>query len=110
MRFPGRPHCWGGCWCSWESHFLWEKGEGRSSIRRAGSPRRTGGDISLLPSPVGRGREVAVRVEQVRGGVVETLHVVHVAVVDAAGALVARGGGPDLGPLRPSGAEPVQAM
>ncbi|PYO12863.1 MAG: L-asparaginase [Gemmatimonadetes bacterium] len=110
MRFPGRPHCWGGCWCSWESHFLWEKGEGRSSIRRAGSPRRTGGDISLLPSPVGRGREVAVRVEQVRGGVVETLHVVHVAVVDAAGKLVARVGDPDLVTFWRSAAKPFQAI
>src|SRR5437870_9775424 len=110
MRFPGRPHCWGGCWCSWDSHFRWEKGEGRSSIRRAGSPRRTGGDISLLPSPVGRGREVAVRVEQVRGGVVETLHVVHVAVVDAAGTLVARVGDPDLVTFWRSAAKPFQAL
>src|SRR5207245_11430330 len=110
MRFPGRAHCWGGCWCSWESHVLWEKGEGRSSIRRAGSPRRTGGDISLLPSPVGRGREVAVRVEQVRGGVVETLHVVHVAVVDAAGTLVARVGASDLVTFSRSAAKPFQAL
>src|SRR5207245_9817387 len=94
MRFPGRPHCWGGCWCSWESHFLWEKGEGGSSIRRARSPRRTGGDISLLPSPVGRGREEAERVEQVRGGVVETLGVVHVAGVEGAAPLVPRVGYP----------------
>src|SRR3989442_3232717 len=110
MRLPGRPHCWGGCWCSWESHFLWEKGEGRSSIRCAASPRRTGRDISLLPSPVGRGREVAVRVEQVRGGVVETLHVVHVAVVDAAGELLARVGGADLLTLLRSVASQVGTM
>src|SRR2546422_2611307 len=36
-----------------------------------------------------RGHGVAMRVEQVRGGVVEAWHDVHVAVVDGAGALVA---------------------
>jgi len=53
---------------------------------------------------------VAVRVEQVRGGVVETLHVVHVAVVDAAGTLVARVGDPDLVTFWRSAAKPFQAI
>jgi len=53
---------------------------------------------------------VAVRVEQVRGGVVETLHVVHVAVVDAAGKLVARVGDPDLVTFWRSAAKPFQAI
>jgi len=53
---------------------------------------------------------VAVRVEQVRGGVVETLHVVHVAVVDAARTLVARVGDPDLVTFWRSAAKPFQAI
>ena len=53
---------------------------------------------------------MAVRVEQVRGGVVETLHVVHVAVVDAAGKLVARVGDPDLVTFWRSAAKPFQAI
>ena len=53
---------------------------------------------------------MAVRVEQVRGGVVETLHVVHVAVVDAAGTLVARVGDPDLVTFWRSAAKPFQAI
>ena len=53
---------------------------------------------------------MAVRVEQVRGGVVETLHVVHVAVVDAARTLVARVGDPDLVTFWRSAAKPFQAI
>jgi len=51
-----------------------------------------------------------VRVEQVRGGVVEAVHDVHVAVVDAAGRLVARTGDPELVTLWRSAAKPFQAL
>jgi L-asparaginase II len=51
-----------------------------------------------------------VRVEQLRGGLVEAVHDVHVAVVDAAGRLVARAGDPDLVTFWRSAAKPFQAM
>src|SRR2546425_12185317 len=51
-----------------------------------------------------------MRVEQVRGGVVEAWHDVHVAVVDGAGALVAGTGDPELGTFWRSAAKPFQAL
>ena len=51
-----------------------------------------------------------MRVEQRRGGKTETVHRVHVAVVDADGALVARSGDPDLVTFWRSAAKPFQAM
>lgn len=51
-----------------------------------------------------------MRVEQLRGGLVEAVHDVHVAVVDAAGRLVARAGDPDLVTFWRSAAKPFQAM
>jgi L-asparaginase II len=51
-----------------------------------------------------------MRVEQVRGGVVETWHDVHVAVVDAQGRLVARAGDPGLITFWRSAAKPFQAL
>jgi L-asparaginase II len=51
-----------------------------------------------------------MRVEQIRGGVVEAWHDVHVAVVDAAGTLVARVGDPDFVTYWRSAAKPFQAM
>ena len=51
-----------------------------------------------------------MRVEQRRGGETETVHRVHVAVVDADGALVARAGDPDLVTFWRSAAKPFQAM
>lgn len=51
-----------------------------------------------------------MRVEQLRGGLVEAVHDVHVAVVDAAGRLVARVGDPDLVTFWRSAAKPFQAM
>jgi len=51
-----------------------------------------------------------VRVEQVRGSLVETRHDVHVAVVDAAGRLVARSGDPELVTYWRSAAKPFQAL
>ena len=51
-----------------------------------------------------------MRVEQVRGGVVEAWHDVHVAVVDAAGRLVARSGNPELLTYWRSAAKPLQAL
>jgi L-asparaginase II len=51
-----------------------------------------------------------MRVEQRRGGETETVHRVHVAVVDADGALVARAGDPDFVTFWRSAAKPFQAM
>ena len=51
-----------------------------------------------------------MRVEQVRGGVVEAWHDVHVAVVDATGRLVARAGDPLLLTFWRSAAKPFQAL
>ena len=51
-----------------------------------------------------------VRVEQIRGGVVETVHDVHVAVVDSAGTVVARAGDPELVTFWRSAAKPFQAL
>ena len=51
-----------------------------------------------------------MRVEQVRGGLVEAWHDVHVAVVDAAGTLVAKVGDPDLVTYWRSAAKPFQAL
>jgi L-asparaginase II len=51
-----------------------------------------------------------MRVEQLRGGVVEAWHDVHVAVVDAGGRLVARAGDPDLVTYWRSAAKPFQAL
>ena len=51
-----------------------------------------------------------MRVEQVRGGVVEAVHEVHAAVVDARGRLVARTGDPDLVTFWRSAAKPFQAL
>jgi L-asparaginase II len=51
-----------------------------------------------------------VRVEQLRGEVVEAVHDVHVAVVDAGGRLVARNGDPDLVTFWRSAAKPFQAL
>src|SRR6266581_7253005 len=51
-----------------------------------------------------------MRVEQVRGGVVEAVHAVHAAVVDARGELVARAGDPDLLTFWRSAAKPIQAL
>jgi L-asparaginase II len=51
-----------------------------------------------------------MRVEQLRGGVVEAWHDVHVAVVDASGRLVARTGDPELTTFWRSAAKPFQAV
>jgi L-asparaginase II len=51
-----------------------------------------------------------MRVEQVRGTLVETWHDVHVAVVDARGRLVARAGDPELVTYWRSAAKPFQAQ
>ena len=51
-----------------------------------------------------------MRVEQLRGGAVEAWHDVHVAVVDAAGKLVAKVGDPDLVTYWRSAAKPFQAL
>ena len=51
-----------------------------------------------------------MRVEQLRGGVVEAVHDVHAAVVDTRGRLVARTGDPDLVTFWRSAAKPFQAM
>src|SRR2546430_13248087 len=51
-----------------------------------------------------------MRVEQVRGGVVEAVHEVHVAVVDSTGSLVARTGDPELVTFWRSAAKPFQAL
>ncbi len=53
---------------------------------------------------------MAMRVEQLRGGAVEAWHDVHVAVVDAAGKLVAKVGDPDLVTFWRSAAKPFQAL
>jgi len=52
----------------------------------------------------------AMFVENRRGSVVESRHVAHVAVVDAAGKLVASAGDPDLVTFWRSGAKPFQAL
>jgi len=51
-----------------------------------------------------------MRVEQLRGGVVEAVHDVHVAVVDARGELVAATGDPELVTFWRSAAKPFQAL
>ena len=51
-----------------------------------------------------------MRVEQLRGGVVEAWHDVHVAVVDGGGRLVAQAGDPDLVTFWRSAAKPFQAV
>src|SRR2546426_7237037 len=51
-----------------------------------------------------------MRVEQLRGAVVEAWHDVHVAVVDGAGALVAGTGDPELVTFWRSAAKPFQAL
>src|SRR5436189_4909874 len=51
-----------------------------------------------------------MKVEQVRGAVVEAWHDVHVAVVDSEGRLVARAGDPDLVTFWRSAAKPFQAL
>src|SRR5438876_402725 len=51
-----------------------------------------------------------MRVEQIRGGVVEAVHEVHVAVVDSTGGLVARVGDPELVTFWRSAAKPFQAL
>ena len=51
-----------------------------------------------------------MRVEQLRGGVVEAWHDVHVAVVDSAHRLVARAGDPELVTFWRSAAKPFQAI
>ena len=55
-------------------------------------------------------RAATMRVEQVRGGVVETVHEVHVAVVNSTGGLVARTGDPELVTFWRSAAKPFQAL
>src|SRR2546425_12433370 len=51
-----------------------------------------------------------MRVEQIRGGVVEAVHEVHVAVVDSTGGLVARTGDPELVTFWRSAAKPFPAL
>src|SRR2546426_12825577 len=51
-----------------------------------------------------------MRVEQIRGGVVESSHTVHAAVVDREGRLVASAGDPDLITFWRSAAKPFQAV
>ena len=51
-----------------------------------------------------------MKVEQLRGGMVEAVHDVHAAVVDTRGRLVARTGDPDLVTFWRSAAKPFQAM
>src|SRR2546422_7576267 len=55
-------------------------------------------------------RPPMMRVEQIRGGVVESSPAAHVAVVDREGRLVARAGDPDLVTIWRSAAKPFQAM
>src|SRR6059036_1062478 len=52
----------------------------------------------------------SVIVEELRGGLVETRHVVHAAVVDATGRLLAHAGDPELVTFWRSGAKPFQAL
>ncbi|PYO67344.1 MAG: L-asparaginase, partial [Gemmatimonadetes bacterium] len=49
-------------------------------------------------------------IESWRGAFVESRHRVHVAIVDAAGTLVARAGDPDLVTFWRSAAKPFQAL
>ena len=51
-----------------------------------------------------------MRVEQLRGGWVEAVHEVHVAVADSSGGLVARAGDPELVTFWRSAAKPFQAL
>src|SRR5216684_6425774 len=55
-------------------------------------------------------RPATMRVEQVRGRLVETVHEVHVAVVNSTGGLVARAGDPELVTFWRSAAKPFQAL
>src|SRR3989442_7139766 len=71
-------------------------------------------DPGRKPGVLGRraslGRCAVVRVEQVRGGVVEAWHDLHVGVVDGTGRLVAKVGDPDLVTYWRSAAKPFQAL
>src|SRR5439155_16370716 len=76
----------------------------------SGSCPCSGADRSPLPAPGKGGKERAVRVEQLRGGWVEAVHQVHVAVVDSTGGIVARTGDPELVTFWRSAAKPFQAL
>lgn len=62
-----------------------------------------GRSIPSMPAPMSR-------VEVVRGGVVESVHVVHVAVVDSGGRLLASAGDPSTLTFYRSAAKPLQAL
>src|SRR4029077_1260656 len=81
----------GACLCCWGSGCRWVWG----------APGRR---------PGATGREAGMRVEQVRGSMVEAVHAVHAAVVDARGRLVAYTGDPDLVTFWRSAAKPFQAL
>src|SRR5438128_10959552 len=102
MRCPRRRRCSGQFSCFWGSACLWERGAGSGTVLGHGRYR------SLLPAPGVAVTGAIVRVEQIRGGVVEAVHDVHVAVVDSAGTLVARAGGPELGTFGRSAPKPVR--
>src|SRR5947209_9626744 len=65
---------------------------------------------AIRKTGAGLGKGASMRVEQLRGGVVEAWHDVHVAVVDGAGALVAGTGDPELVTFWRSAAKPFQAL
>src|SRR5207237_6881855 len=108
---PGRRRWWEGRWCCSESRSRWgrETGHGKRETVASGSAPRFPFPLSRFPGGVS-GAEGEMRVEQVRGGVVEAVHDVHAAVVDTRGRLVARTGDPDLVTFWRSAAKPFQAM
>src|SRR5437867_2649229 len=92
MRFRPSGRWWGVFWCSSESGCRWASSVAGRAAPPPGKPRPT---PEAQAERKGRG-EGAMRVEQVRGSLVEAWHAVHVAVVDSTGRLVARSGDPDL--------------
>src|SRR5439155_25750636 len=78
--------------------------------RRVARPSISVPHSAFRVPPWGRGGSEAVRLEQLRGGVVEAWHDVHVAVVDGLGRLVAKGGDPDLVSYSPPAAKRFQGL
>ena len=82
-------------------------------------PVMRGQSIEVVPRRYGTGQPEAdprvlscaaiMRVEQRRGGVTETVHRVHVAVMDGDGRLVGSAGDPDFVTFWRSAAKPFQA-
>jgi L-asparaginase II len=75
------------------------------AVRKKGNPRPAAAPLSLGPMPSNE-----LRVEATRGDLVESMHHVSVAVVDAKGRLIAASGNPGVTAWWRSAAKPFQAL